>query len=606
MNIFTETAQSSKSIRSFDHWRQVPASFATRTQWLKQCRKIKPNEKPTARWVSTVEANEGDFGEVWLNDPDLYLLVEKEIPLFHIDQTMHVSLTPRSIAYLGFEEIFYESVRKDRHILRNENWITVKARPGADFYWGKCLLTRQLVRQHINGSKIIGVMGVEKTRFVAIDHDFHGNDRDVFLEQATALLNHFHGWGTWHHQVRLGEITGMHFVLTFERLKKTEKVVAIVRKRLVQLDLEHPDLAVRAKAAGMPTFSRMEIFPHPNKGFRLPLCKGYQMLLDRPLPLTEVRGKQTQDVVGYVNWLNDPSRKYMPKQDILDLLKNNLGISNTKTPVVKSPVIVAKQISKQKTPSEIGSLKGCCRQKVVGFWSGTFNPKGSLNPFIMVSARILFFEGVAEESAVELLMEYVRAIPTDAYGCSKRLADEDWSSIDLSIQNDVTKAYSNNAGQKDSDVSSAKLKMAVACWQKIGFRLSDRTTWNHDGKRFEDIIQICWSDEEKKNISCILGPALGRKHAHLACDVAGGIVKLVARQHALENGMGYGYWATFLKDQYGISCGNRNKVARIIRACETMELVKVHCKAIWGQRRGMATIYSLGELARNVIRKEKK
>jgi hypothetical protein len=53
--------------------------------------------------------------------------------------------------------------------------------------------------------------------------------------------------------------------------------------------------------------------------------------------------------------------------------------------------------------ADIGSLKGCCRQKVVGFWRGTFNPPGSLNKFIMVSARILFFEGVAEQDAVELL-----------------------------------------------------------------------------------------------------------------------------------------------------------------------------------------------------------
>jgi hypothetical protein len=106
-------------------------------------------------------------------------------------------------------------------------------------------------------------------------------------------------------------------------------------------------------------------------------------------------------------------------------------------------------------------------------------------------------------------------------------------------------------------------------------------------------------------ITRLLGAALGKKHAHLACDVAAGIVKLVAQQHACENGISYDYWATFLHDQYGIACGNRNKVARIIKACEALGLVKVHCKAIWGQRRGMATIYRVGCLVRscNIQRK---
>jgi hypothetical protein len=132
-------------IRTFDHWRQVPETYATKIQWLKMSRKVKPDEEPTARWISTVEAAPGDCGEIWLNDPDLFLLVETVIPLFHIDQTKPVNLAPRSIAYLGFEEMFYEYSRKDRHILRNECWMTIKARPGADFFWAKCFLTRQVV-----------------------------------------------------------------------------------------------------------------------------------------------------------------------------------------------------------------------------------------------------------------------------------------------------------------------------------------------------------------------------------------------------------------------------------------------------------------------------
>ena len=199
----------------------------------------------------------------------------------------------------------------------------------------------------------------------------------------------------------------------------------------------------------------------------------------------------------------------------------------------------------------------------------------------------------------------MRELPVDARDCSQRLVDENWSTIDATIQYDVAKIYSDNAGQKDIEISNAKMKLAVACWQKIGFKLSNKTTWSHRARRPEGNLDVSWSDEDRKNISNYLGPALGKKHAHLACDVAEGIVKLVAKQHASENGMDYGYWAAFLKDQYGIACGNRNKVARIIRACEALGLVEVHCKAIWGQRRGFATIYRPGGLARNKNNKER-
>jgi hypothetical protein len=593
-----------KTIRTFESWRGIPACYATRSQWLKRGRKVKPDEKRAARWISTAEAAPGDCGEVWLDDPDLYLLVDKEVPLFHIDQTKPVNFAPRTIAYLGYEEIFYEPARKDRHILREENWQTITAKPGAAFFWASGQLSRQTIRQHINGTKIIGVMATVKTHFVAIDHDFHGNDRQVFMEQAAVLLDHFHGWGTLHHQVRVGEITGMHYLLTFNEPKDLKKVTALVRKRLAQLDEEHPDLAERAKAAGMPTFSKMEIFPQPTKGFRLPLCQGYQMLLDRSLPLVMARGKAVQDVVAYVNWLNDPGRKHMPKAEILDLLGRNLGRSKPAATAITQPT------TRQTTPAnhqpqvaDIGPLKGCCRQKVTGFWSGVFNPKGSLNAFIVVTARIFFFEGVGEEAAVRLLGEYVRAIPDDARDCSSRLMAEDWPAIDTTIRNDVAKAYADNGGQKMADVSSTKLRAAVACWQKIGFRLSDKTTWGRNGKAVLHIIQ--WSAKDRETINHLLGPALGKKHAQLACDVAAGIVKLVAHQHACESGMGYTYWATFLREQYGIRCGNRNKVARIIKACVALGLIKVHCKAIWGERRGMATIYSPGGLARSCNNKRR-
>ena len=70
--------------------------------------------------------------------------------------------------------------------------------------------------------------------------------------------------------------------------------------------ISHPDLAARARAAGMKTLGELEIFPDTQKGFRLPLCAGRTMLLDRPLELVfdNRLKREIHDVIGYVTWLS--------------------------------------------------------------------------------------------------------------------------------------------------------------------------------------------------------------------------------------------------------------------------------------------------------------
>jgi hypothetical protein len=62
---------------------------------MKRGRKVRPKEKPTARWISTVERDSDNMLAglpVWLDDDDLTLLIEREIPLYHADQTQAVNL----------------------------------------------------------------------------------------------------------------------------------------------------------------------------------------------------------------------------------------------------------------------------------------------------------------------------------------------------------------------------------------------------------------------------------------------------------------------------------------------------------------------------------
>ena len=284
-------------VRTFESWRSIPEVYATRDQWLKRGRKVRPKEKPTARWIGTVEETAENLLAglpLWLDDPGLTLLIEREIPLYHLDQTRTVNFRPRTLAYLGFEEIFFEPAAKNTFIwwnLEKENplpekfgdWDTATAKEDEREYWKRGYLTRQIVRQHVNGKKIVGTKSSGKTRHLWIDHDFHGKDRGVFLAQAEVLLDAFHGWGTWHYQVGLDDIDGMHYILTFNRAYDLDQATAKLRKCLKELDRRHPDLAEKAISAKMPTLANLEIKPSVTVGCRLPLCRGYQMLLDRPL-----------------------------------------------------------------------------------------------------------------------------------------------------------------------------------------------------------------------------------------------------------------------------------------------------------------------------------
>jgi hypothetical protein len=405
--------------------------------------------------------------------------------------------------------------------------------------------------------------------YIKRDYGTWTEDEWFALMQAEVLLDAFHGWGTWHYQVALDDIDGMHYILTFNRAYDLGQATAKARKCLKELDRRHPDLGKQAIAAGMPTFANMEIKPSVTVGCRLPLCRGYQMLLDRPLA--------DQDVVAYMEWLNDPKRKYMPKEEILDLLWYKLAPSHKAVPQKQQ------KCSIPDGKFTIGSLRHCCRQKTTGFWRGTFNPQGSLNSFMIVTARIFNFEGVPQEQAVDLLKQFVREIPGSAWECSSRLVAQDFRKIDKDIVQKAKKAYDGNRGQSDIALSDSKLEKAVACWQSAGFRLSDKSTWDNCWNSFAAVPDVEWTEQDVHDIDVYLGPLLGKRQWHLAVKVANGMAKVAAVKHASENGIDYTYWQRFLSDEFGINCGNRNKMAAILKAARELGILAIHSKAIWNR-----------------------
>ena len=150
------------------------------------------------------------------------------------------------------------------------------------------------------------------------------------------------------------------------------------------------------------------------------------MLLDRPLPLVTYRKRTVQDVVAYIDWLNDPKRHYMSKQELLDLLYMNLAPSKTSGPrkALRTKIEEPQRSSVlPDNPTELGSLNNCCRQKITGYLNGTFNPPNSLNKVIAVSARIMLFQGVRQGDAVDVLRQYIRGERFRIVGIKRRVGN---------------------------------------------------------------------------------------------------------------------------------------------------------------------------------------
>ena len=303
-------------------------------------------------------------------------------------------------------------------------------------------------------------------------------------------------------------------------------------------------------------------------------------------------------MVSYIDWLSDPNREYMPKgKDFgvtLEKLANILqGLDQKQNAETNK-----NQCALDSHPSQgIGSLKNCCRRKITSFWNGTFNPVNALNPVLEVTARIFHFEAVGQTDAVDLLEEYVWAIPEHARSCSDRLAKRNCKAISKDILRAVKAAYDGNARQKDIATSTRKLDKSVRCWTNAGFTLSDKSTWGICWCGFSKIPDIDWTEQDRKDIGLWLPPAIGEQHREIVADVAQGMVKIVAVEDAQENGMGYTYWQDFGDEVRHCMPEPKQNVGNL-ESMQDLELIEVHSKPIWfvdDDKTGMATIYRPGK-----------
>jgi hypothetical protein len=357
-------------------WDDLPADLKTRSAWRRKRRKVRKGAKPVARltWDQILAQN----ADATVTNTTEQRVFARECGLYSFEQTAPYRGTARTLAVEIFWRYYVEDSSRQYHIC----W--------AKGQWNTChgRLDEARLKSHLNGKERYGIRGGDSTRFLAVDLDLHDGDPDVFLNQLRVLIGEFHGKNGWHFQVADENAGGIHLIRCFRHDVRLEPLRKHFRKRLQELDQRHPELAVSARAAGMKTLGELEIFPDTQKGFRLPLCLGRTMLLDRPLPLVfnKRMGRDVQDVLGYITWLSRGQKTYMPADEVIQFVQQRL---KPVAPKPKAQRVIAKGADSNSAIGEmadLGPMKGQYRQKLVEFWTGKNTPPDSLNKGIALVA----------------------------------------------------------------------------------------------------------------------------------------------------------------------------------------------------------------------------
>jgi hypothetical protein len=588
------------SLPVFSSWKEVPPNHHTRNQWKKKRRKVRKKEQPVARlrWSEwsfvDVDRHECD-GTVTTSKEKI--LIQKECGLFSEDQTDPYRGTRRTWAINIFRNYFVRFASRAHYI-----WWVDEPLDGGNPRWLHCdgRLQEWQFKMHLKGDEKYGVRGGEWTHFGSIDHDLHEGDPDIFLEQFRILLDEFHGKDSWHFQVADKDAGGVHLVQTFRTPVLLESYRNTLRERLQDLDQRHPDLAARARAAGMKTLGELEIFPDSQKGFRLPLCAGRTMLLDRPLERVYDKRlkREVHDVVGYVSWLSRAEKQYMSAEEVFQLVKGRLRLPQPKPQVEKQEIKPDKSKTKRVPGGagglgSLGKMKGRYAQVLTDFWSGRLNVADTLNTGIRLLALPLPYYFDDQEEAIDLIERYIDDLPDLSF--SSRLGSGNRAEVSRIVTNTVRQVYEGNGGQPDPEASSEKLKATVAAWKKRGFDPTDKTTWHK-----ASAVQPCnlapeffWQPDEVIKVGRL------QRLLNVGLQVTSDAVKFFLRLVKGHTGEIAVSFVKNLLERFGVKCGHNGKANQFLDLLRQWDWIRVTASEKWysreTERKGRARTYAIGE-----------
>jgi hypothetical protein len=403
-----------------------------------------------------------------------------------------------------------------------------------------------------------------------------------------------------HFQVADKAAGGVHLVQTFRTPVLLGSYRNTLHERLQSLDQRHPDLAARARAAGMKTLGELEVFPDPQKGFRLPLCAGRTMLLDRPLELVYDKRlkREVQDVIGYVSWLSRDDKQYMPAEEVFRFVKNRLRTPQPKPQA--DPEARKADKAKPKRVSggagglgSLGKMQGRFAQVLVDFWSGRLSVPDTLNTGIRLLALPLPYYLDDQEEAIQLIEQYIDDLPDVSF--SSRLSAGDRAEVSRIVANMVRQVYEGNGGQPDPEASSEKLKATVAAWKKRSFDPTDKSTWYKASAAQPCNLapEFFWQAEEVIKVGRL------QRLLNVSLQVASDAVKFFLRLVKGHTGEIAVSFVKNLLERFGVKCGHNGKANQFLDLLRQWDWIRMTAREKWYAResecKGRARTYAIGE-----------
>lgn len=322
------------------------------------------------------------------------------------------------------------------------------------------------------------------------------------------------------------------------------------------------------------------------------------MLLDKPLALVRRGESMAQDVVGYIDWLGDEDRAFMPKDDVIEFVTERLDWSCASDDEVQKTQESENRSSgiskKRKVSDSNGSLKGRARGKLIGFWrDGDASAFQHINAAILVTLRFLHAEGLSEENAVSVVSNYVDNLPN--LEISSRQGTR-VSEIYAEVRRCVKRVWSSSA--------SSKLITVVEHWQSTGFLTSDQSTWSSvsSNRTVINCPEITFDDTERMLVIKEMAPLLvGRNQAEKSekqdevIRAVGHFLRFV-RCHSGEIDM---RWLPTILEDFHLKVATTQKQCRffaLLRKWNWICVLRAPIPRRFSRNRiGKATVYGIGK-----------
>jgi hypothetical protein len=511
--------------------------------------------------------------------------------LFSIEKTTPYTPTERTKACWDYSRLFLGHANRKTYLKKTylkgdpdqqePQWKTISDK--GDLYFP--YLGDKSARTHVNHTHIYGARADGGlTRYVIIDLDYHGRGRDVFLKMAEKLLKRFYGHRTWHLEVDLDDLQGIHFICTFEQPVRLDFAIQHLRDELSKLEKRNPDLVAEAHQLGKKSFAELELYPSTQQGIRLPLGRGRTLILDDYVKPIKRGKRQVGDVERYMRWIKDPNRKHKDRSEILDFLRICTPDEGSCTRKSFKKTTACSHDPQSDRPDNPKWRKKFRQIRNDYFLDGNKNGI-PLNTHLLVMARCCVAYGKTDEQIRVGLLSLLHSLPDEAKAASRRLRDNDWSAINRQIDW-VIKAAHEYGHQNDSAKSAAKWKQVAARLYHLGEDPLDKTTWKTS---VTSNLSLFWTEKQRQAQYIQLAPVLCTTDSRVVFKFVDYVTQLVHRRQ--YRSLSVKYFKTCFTEHFPeLSFTNNGKMSNVLAVLGTAGIVL----RVRRGYSGLSSTYTLG------------